>query len=260
MPIAMITGPTSGIGRGFADAFARKGFDLILVARDLDRLQALADELGGRYGVSCEVLPADLSRREDVDSLAIRLMDGSRPVSVLVNNAGFGLYQSFRQTTVDDEQRMLDVLVTAVLRLTHAAIPGMVERGRGAVINVSSVAGFLPGGTYSAAKSWVTVFTEGLAQGLEGTGVRATAVCPGFVHTEFHQRAGIDLTTMPDWMWLEVPDVVNQTIRDLALNRPVGVPGRQYKVFSAILRHGPRSLVRRVAGARQSQVRTGDPS
>jgi len=143
-----------------------------------------------------------------------------------------------------------------VLRLTHAAIPGMVERGWGAVINVSSVASFLPGGTYSAAKSWVTVFTEGLSQGLEGTGVRATVVCPGFVHTEFHQRAGIDLTSMPEWMWLEVPDVVNQTIRDLARNRPVGVPGRQYKVFSAILRHGPRSLVRRVAGARQGQVRS----
>lgn len=256
MPTAVITGPTAGIGRGFADAFARKGFDLVLVARDSERLEALAVELGQRYGVACEVLAADLSVRQDVDAVADRIADRERPISALVNNAGFGLYASFQRTTVDDEQRMLDVLVTAVLRLTHAAVPGMVERGHGMIVNVSSVAGFLPGGTYSAAKSWVTVFTEGLAQGLQDTGVRATVVCPGFVHTEFHQRAGIDMTSMPDWMWLEVSDVVSQTMRDLALNRPVGIPGRQYKVFATLLRHGPRSLVRRAASARQRQVRT----
>ena len=256
MPTAVITGPTSGIGRGFADAFARKGFDLVLVARDTERLDTLAADLTKQYGVACEVLTADLSVRQDVDTVADRISDPERPVSALVNNAGFGLYASFQRTTVDDEQRLLDVLVTAVLRLTHAAVPGMVERGHGMIVNVSSVAGFLPGGTYSAAKSWVTVFTEGLAQGLQGTGVRATVVCPGFVHTEFHQRAGMDMTSMPEWMWLDVPDVVSQAMHDLALNRPVGIPGRQYQVLSSILRHGPRSLVRRAASARQRQVRT----
>jgi short-subunit dehydrogenase len=259
MPTAMVTGPTSGIGRGFAELLARKGLDLVLVARDTERLVTVAEELTREYGIACDVLAADLSRREDVDLVATRLADRSRPVSVLVNCAGFGLYQSFQRTTVEDEQRLLDVLVTSVLRLTHAAVPVMVERGQGPVINVSSVAGFLPGGTYSAAKSWVTVFTEGLAQALRGTGVRAVAVCPGFVHTEFHQRAGMDMSSMPEWMWLEVPEVVDQAVRDLAMNRTVSVPGRQYKVFSAVLRHGPRSVVRRVAQARQGQVRTRSP-
>ena len=125
-----------------------------------------------------------------------------------MNNAGFGLNRSFLGSSVDDEQRSLDVLVTAVLRLTHAAVPGMVERGTGMVINVSSVASWITGGTYSAAKSWVTVFSESLAQELAGTGVRVTAACPGFVHTEFHERAGIDMSSMPEFMWLDVEQVV----------------------------------------------------
>lgn len=257
MATALITGPTSGIGRGFAEAFARKGLDLVLVARDEGRLTALAEELGRAYGVTCEVMPADLCVRADVDRVADRLADPDRPVQVLVNNAGFGLNRSFLSSAVDDEQRALDILVTAVLRLTHAAVPGMVARGSGMVVNVSSVASWITGGTYSAAKSWVTVFTESLAQELEGTGVRVTAVCPGFVHTDFHQRAGIDMSSMPEFMWLDVPEVVSQAMRDLAVGRPVSVAGAQYKVFSAILRHGPRSIARLATASRQRNPRFG---
>lgn len=257
MPTALVTGPTAGIGRGFADAFARKGFDLVLVARDEARLQALAEELGSSYGVACEVLAADLSDRADIDRVAARLADARRPVAALVNNAGFGLNRSFLASDIDDEQRSLDVLVTAVLRLTRAALPGMVDRGFGIVLNVSSVASWITGGTYSAAKAWVTVFSESLAQELDGTGVRVTAVCPGFVHTEFHQRAGIDMSGMPEVMWLDVSQVVAQAMRDVARGRSVSVAGPQYKAFSALLRHGPRSLARLATASRQRNPRFG---
>ena len=257
MPTVLITGPTSGIGRGFADAFARKGFDLVLVARNGTRLTELAAELFNAYGVQSEVIEADLSLRADVDRVAARLCDPTRPIGALVNNAGFGLKSSFTRTGIDDEQLLLDVLVTAVLRLTHAAVPGMVASGSGMIINVSSVAGWITGGTYSAAKAWVTVFSESLAQELGDTGVRVTAVCPGFVHTEFHQRADIDMDQLPSWMWLDVAAVVSQAFRDLAAGNPVSVAGVQYKSLSVLLRHAPRSIVRLATGARRRNPRFG---
>lgn len=252
MPTALITGPTSGIGRGFAELFARKGYDLVLVARDEERLAALGEAVHAEFGVSSEILVADLAVRGDVDRVAERLADSVRPISALVNNAGFGLRTSFSRGSVDDEQRVLDVMVTAVMRLTHAAVPGMVERGSGMIVNVSSVAGWITGGTYSAAKSWVTVFSESLATELAGSGVRVTAVCPGFVHTEFHSRADIDMSQLPEWMWIDVHQVVDQAVRDLALGRSVSVAGWQYKSFTRVLRHGPRSAVRLAAGARRN--------
>lgn len=250
MATALITGPTAGIGRGFADALAARGLDLVLVARDEDRLIREAGRLSETYGVSCELMVADLSVRADVDRVADRLR--TSPVDVLVNNAGFGLRTPFAATEVDDEQRLLDVLVVAVMRLTHAALPGMVSRGRGSIINVSSVAGFIAGGTYSAAKSWVTVFSESLAEQQAGTGVRVVAVCPGFTHTEFHERAGIEMTSLPEWLWLDVDDVVEQALRDLARRRPVSIAGVPYKALSGLLQHGPRALARAAAGARSN--------
>ena len=244
MSVALITGPTSGIGRGFAEEFARRGFDVVLVSRDGARLEALAADLAARHGVGCEVLVADLAVRADVDRVAERLAAADRPISALVNNAGFGLASSFLDTGVEDEQRLLDVLVVAVMRLTHAALPGMIDRRQGMVINVSSIAGWITGGTYSAAKSWVTVFSESLAQQLEGTGVRMTAACPGFVRTEFHQRAEIEMTALPDFMWLDAPAVVDQAFRDLAVSRPVSVTGLQYKAISGVLRNTPRAVSR----------------
>ena len=249
-PIALITGPTAGVGLGFARALADRGHDLVLVSRDATRLTQLAAQLRERTGAEVEVLPADLALPGDCARVEQRLADATRPVSVLVNNAGFGLRSGFIRSEVADEQRMIDVMVSAVMRLTHAALPGMLERQRGVVINVSSVASWLTGGTYSAAKAWVTVFSEGLNVELAGTGVRVSACCPGFMHTEFHDRAGISTSSVPEWMWVEVDEVVRVALADAAANRPLSVAGVQYKLLATVLRHAPRSVVRRVGGIR----------
>ena len=252
MATALITGPTAGIGRAFADALAAQGMNLVLVSRDAQRLQQVADEIQASHGeqIQIEVLPADLADRSQIDRVADRLRDPARPVQVLVNNAGFGLVQGFADSGIDEEQRLLDVLVTAVMRLSHAAVPGMVARGKGVVFNVSSVAGWITGSTYSAAKSWVTVFTEGLAQDLAGTGVRAVAVCPGYVRTEFHQRADMDVAGVPAWMWLDAGDVAAQAMRDAEHGRVISVTGSQYKAMATILQHAPRPLVRLASRSR----------
>jgi short-subunit dehydrogenase len=243
----LITGPTAGIGRAFARRLARDGHDLVLVARDGQRLAALARSLGSSYGVAVEVLAADLADDSDLRRVEDRLADRSRPVDLLVNNAGFTLNRRFLTGDVDAEERMLRVLVLAVLRLSRASAPGMVARGHGAIINVSSVAGFVPQGTYSAAKAWVTSFSEGLAGELGGTGVRVLALCPGFTRTEFHQRAGQDMGATPTWLWLEAPRVVDAALRDLRRGVVVSVPGVQYKALVGLARHVPATTLRRVS-------------
>jgi len=253
MPYAVVTGPTSGIGRAFAESLASQGHDVLLVSRNARRLEEVAGELRSVYGVDVRWQAADLTVREEVARIAAILR--SENVDVLVNNAGFGIKGGVLDTSVDDEQRMLDVLTTTVLQLTHAVLPGMVERGRGYVFTVSSVAGWITGGTYSAAKAWATVFTEGLAVELTGTGVRAVAVCPGFTRTEFHQRADMDMTSVSDWMWLDAHKVVDQAFRDARSGRVISVAGSQYKALSALLRVLPRPLVRRATGVRQSSAR-----
>lgn len=252
MTTALITGATAGLGRGFAAALAAKGHDVVLVARTQDRLDDVARELHAEYGVSVQTLTADLSVRADVERVAARLTDADAPIEILVNNAGFGIEDAFTRSSVDDEQQLLDVLVVAVMRLTHAALPGMIERHSGQVLNVSSVAGWITGSTYSAAKSWVTVFTEGLAGELAGTGVSATAVCPGFTHTEFHQRADMDISGVPEFMWLTTDQVVSQALKDADKGRVISVAGRQYEALSLVAQYLPRPLVRRISGGRRS--------
>lgn len=241
-PVALITGPTSGLGAGYARRFARDGYDLVLVARDVARLGELADELRGS-GVDVEVLPADLSVAADRDIVARRLGAG---VQVLVNNAGFGTSGEFWTADPAELQRQLDVNVTAVMHLTRAALPPMLAARRGTVINIASVAGLLSGrgSTYSASKAWVVFFSEGLANGLTGTGVGVHAVCPGFVRTEFHQRAGIDMASIPGPMWLTVEYVVDESLADIAKGTVVSIPGIQYKALTAAGRFIPRGLVR----------------
>lgn len=251
MPTALITGPTSGIGLRFAEQLATERYDLVLVARDTARLEALAERLGAAHGIAVEVVTADLTARADCDRVGARL--SSDPVDLLVNNAGFGLNSSFLDSSLDDQQAQLDVLVTAVMRLTYAALPGMVERGSGGVINVSSVAAWIYGGTYSAAKAWCTVFSESVNRELSGTGVNVTAVAPGFTHTEFHQRAGMDMSGMGEWMWLDADDVVRDSLRAVRKGRPLVVPGAQYKTVSALLQVLPPALVRRVSGSRPNE-------
>jgi len=242
-PVALITGPTSGLGAGYARRFARDGYNLILVARDVDRLVDLAAELRAAHGIDVEVLPADLSDAGDRDKVCARLAAG---VQVLVNNAGFGTSGELWSTDPALLQRQLDVNVTAVMHLTRAALPSMRAAGKGSVINIASVAGLLSGrgSTYSASKAWVVSFSEGLANGLAGTGVGVHAVCPGFVRTEFHQRAGIDMASIPGPLWLSVDDVVTESLADIAKGKVVSIPGLQYKVLTTAGRMVPRELVR----------------
>lgn len=242
-PVALITGPTSGLGEGFARRYAQDGYDLVLVARDVARLDALAAELRDEGGVGVEVLPADLSVAADRTRVADRLAAG---VQVLVNNAGFGTSGEFWTADLALLQSQLDVNVTAVMQLTHAALPPMLDAHSGTVINVASVAGLLPGrgSTYSASKAWVIAFSEGLANGLDGTGVGVHALCPGFVRTEFHQRAGIEMSGTSSLLWLEVGDVVRDCLADVAKGRVVIVPGVQYKALTSGARLVPRPLVR----------------
>jgi short-subunit dehydrogenase len=246
MSTALITGPTSGIGNAFARRLAADGLDLVLVSRDGTRLEELAVGLRATYSVEVEVLVADLVDDEGCRSVEKRLSDGT-PIDLLVNNAGFSLNKRFLTGDIEDEEAMLRILVRAVLRLTRAAVPGMVERGHGAVINVSSVAGFVPQGTYSAAKAWVTAFSQGLAGDLDGTGVKVMALCPGFTHTEFHQRAGHDMSKTPDWLWLNAPKVVEDALHDLRRGAAVSVPGAQYKAIVTLARHAPVRTLSRVA-------------
>lgn len=257
MGTALVTGATSGIGWEFARTLASRGHDICLVARDESRLEERADELR-RMRVEVEWISADLSERSGLAVVEDRLSDRKRPVEILVNNAGFGVPHAFVGGSIDDEQRMLDVLVTAVMRLSHAVLPVMVDRGTGAILNVSSVAGWITGGTYSAAKAWVTVFSESLSIELAGTGVHVTAVCPGYTHTEFHQRAGMEMDAVPEWMWLDAQEVVDTALRDVRKGRPVSVAGGQYKALSLAAQYLPRPLVRAV-GARRAggQARAG---
>lgn len=246
MTTALVTGATAGIGLEFSRQLAASGKDLVLVARDTTRLTEVAEQLRARHAVEAEVLPADLSDRAALGTVADRLRDPDRPVDILVNNAGFGLAKRFLTGDMADEERYLDVLVRAVLVLTRAAVPSMVERGMGTVITVSSIAGFFPGGTYSAAKAWATTFTVSLAGELAGTGVTAMALCPGFVRTEFHRRAGLSTRCIPRWAWLAPERLVADALADARRGRAVSIPSRRYKVLTVVLRHIPLRLSRLV--------------
>ncbi|MEU3560094.1 SDR family oxidoreductase [Kitasatospora sp. NPDC006786] len=236
MTTALITGATAGIGAAFARRLARSGYQLVLVARDTERLERAAADLHGRYGIEAEVLAADLATDEGIGAVEARLADAARPVDLLVNNAGFGNKGAFGTVPLQDELAMLKVHIEAILRLTTAALPGMRERGRGAIVNVASVAAFLPRGTYGASKAWVVSFTQGVLRDLGGTGVRMMALCPGFTRTEFHQRAGMGTGNIPSWSWLSAERVVDEAMRDLARGRSVSVPGKRYKAAVAIAR------------------------
>jgi short-subunit dehydrogenase len=249
--VALITGATAGIGAAFARNLAGEGYALILVARDEARLTAFARELSDLHGVPVTPLVADLSTDEGCARVEARLTGADPPVDLLVNNAGSSLNTPFPRSDADSEQRLLRLNVHAVMRLTLAALPGMRRRRRGEVVNVSSVSGFaatMPGSTYPASKAWVTAFSESVALSVRTDRVRVMALCPGFTRTEFHQRAGIDLSKMPTWLWLDADRVVRESLRDLRRGKVVSVPSWRYKVAVAAMRHLPRSWVWRVGG------------
>jgi short-subunit dehydrogenase len=244
MPTALITGATAGIGASFARRLAADGFDLLLLARDEARLAQSAAALREKYGVQAEVLAADLAAEEGIKEAERRAGQG---IDLLVNNAGFGHKGTFLQVPVADELSMLRVHCEAVLRLTHAALPGMIERGRGGVINVASVAAFFSRGTYGASKAWVVGFSEGVAQDIAGSGVNVMALCPGFVHTEFHERAQMDMSGLPEFMWLDADRVTEAAVRDFRHGLHVSVPGAQYKTLVGLGRLIPRGLAGRIS-------------
>ncbi len=243
MSTAMVTGPTAGIGHSFASQLAARGHDLVLVARNVERLEEVATELRTSYDVEVEVLPADLGDREQLGAVEARLADPDRPIDLLVNNAGFGLKERFLVNAVEAEQAMLDVLVTAVLRLTHAALGPMTERGHGGIINVSSVAAFLPRGTYAAAKSWVNSFSEWAANEYRGQGVTVTALCPGFTKTEFHER--INVKRGSGYMWLDADFLVRKALEDFDKGKVFSIPGAQYKTIVGVSRLVPNRVLQR---------------
>ena len=242
MRTALITGATSGIGKAYAQELASRGMDLVIVARNLERLVTLAGQLNLDFGIHVEVLQADLSKREGTDEVAFRAAGDD--IDLVINNAGFGLKQEFIGGDLLAEQQLLDVLVTAVMRITHAALPGMVARDQGGVINVSSMAGWLASGTYSAAKSWVTTYSESLSTQLKDSNVNVMAVCPGFTRTDFFSRAEMNETTVPEWMWLDASQVVKESLTDFAGGNAVSVPGFHYKSLGLVAQYLPRPLVR----------------
>ncbi|MFF0589565.1 SDR family NAD(P)-dependent oxidoreductase [Streptomyces sp. NPDC003781] len=243
MTTALITGSTAGLGAAFARRLAADGHDLVLVARDTKRLREQATELHDRHGIEAEVLTADLSTDTGIDAVADRLGSRRSPVDLLINNAGFGNKGRFLDVPMADELTMLKVHCEAVLRLTSAAVEAMRERGRGGVVNVASVAAFVPRGTYGASKAWVVQFTQGVAKDLAGSGVRLMALAPGFVRTEFHARAGMGTDNIPGWMWLDADKVVAAALADLSRGKSLSIPDARYKTLMGAAKLVPRGLL-----------------
>lgn len=246
MGTACVTGATSGLGTEFCWQLAAAGHDLILVARRERELNELAEQLRQIAGVQAEVLVADLGNREQLERVCARLESDEAPVGLLVNNAGYALGEAFVDNSLDAECAALDVMVCAPMILAHYATRAMRDRGRGAVLNVASLAAETGAGTYSAHKAWIRAFTEGLSEELRGTGVTVTAVCPGPVHTNFFDAAGVDMSDAPQWLWAQPEQVVSDALDAVRWGRVLVVPTLPAKVAMAAMRVMPRWLTRRV--------------
>ena len=241
MTTALVTGGTSGIGAAFTRALAARGHDLVLVARNPERLAQTAAEITERYGVEVEVLSVELGERAGALQVAQRLESTERPVDILVNNAGFGARHPLLDADTTPHEYAIDVMIRAVLILSAAAGRTMRRRGRGMIINVSSAAGYLTMGSYSAIKSWVTIYTESLANELTGSGVQVTALLPGWVRTEFHQRARIRTSKIPDRLWLDPDRLVADCLRDAERGKVISMPSMRYRALMLPARLGPRA-------------------
>ena len=248
MPVALITGASSGLGAEFARQLAKRGADLVLVARSEAALERIAAEAGELYGVRTEVLVADLADPEQIARVEARAASTEHPLDVLVNNAGFGLPLAFETNPVQDEVRHLRVHDEATLRLMHAALGPMLARGGGRIVNVASIAAFMPRSTYGAAKAWTVQFSRWANAVYAPRGVTVTALCPGFVHTDFHERLGLPPGEegIAPWMWLNAPDVVAEALRDAARGRSVSVPSLRWKAIRRVMPFLPDRLTARL--------------
>jgi uncharacterized protein len=244
--LAVVTGATAGIGREFAEQLGARGYDLLLVARDRQRLAATAESIASSHSVEVEAFPADLSRDDDVTRLGERLAASPR-LALLVNNAGFGTRGRLAEADIERQEAMLRLHVLAPMRLARAALPVLLARRSGGVINVSSVAGFIysvGNVNYCATKAYLTTFSEGLAAELHGTGVRIQALCPGFTRTEFHARMPGTVESHPRFLWLSARSVVAYSLQCLERGGPVVcVPGFRWRLIVLAIRLTPRSLI-----------------
>ena len=241
---ALVTGATAGIGESFTRLLAANNYNIVLVARDAQRMQERAQQLESQFNISTHMIQADLAT--DIGCGLVESYIKNNQIDVLINNAGFGLNKAFTLSEVDAEQQMLDVLVRTPMRLMHSVLPGMKERNKGVVINVSSVAGYIAGGSYSASKSYITVISESINTELAATNVKVSALCPGFTRTEFHQRARMSMKGLPSFMWLNSDKLVERAWVDALKGRAVSIPGWQYQLLVFIIHTVPRSLVRKV--------------
>ena len=248
MASALITGGTSGIGHAFAVEFASRGTDLILVARDADRLEKVAAELRETHGVEVETISADLAVRDDVMRVADRIEDPARPIDWLINNAGFGLHSTvLDRSEIDIQARAFDVMCLAVLILGGAAGRAMRARGSGRIVNVASTSAAIYTGNYSAVKAWARTYSTALQLELRGTGVTVTGLLPGWVRTEFHDRAGINASKLPGFVWIEADKLVRSCLADAEKGRIESIPDLKWKIAMFIGDHGPRGLARLVS-------------
>lgn len=244
---ALITGATAGIGNAYARELAKRGYDLTLVARDIARLDQVAADLGAKHSVDVEVIGADLATPEGVQRVADAVTSTTTPIDLLVNNAGSSLANWFGSSDITAEDHQLDLMVRAPMHLTDAAIKSMSGRGHGKIINVASVAAFTPRGTYSAHKMWIVNLSRWANNQYADAGLTIMAVCPGFTHTEFHQRMGARTDNIPRWMWLKADKVVKASLKDLDKGKAVSVPSVRYKILAALAQYVPSSIVQRLA-------------
>jgi short-subunit dehydrogenase len=266
-PVAIITGASSGIGVDLADLFARDGYDLLLVARRRDALEAVARSLSERYGIVCDAFPADLARRLDREHLAARVRSLDDRIHALVNNAGIGTHGFFHETDLERELEIIDVNIAALTHLTKMVLPGMLARRRGRILNVSSVAAFQPGplmAVYYASKAYVQSFSEALAEEVAGTGVTVTALCPGPTVTEFHSQAGIHPNAPSGGAPLMTSrEVAEAGYRGANSGKRVVVPGLRNKAIVLANRLLPRRritrIVRRIQERRRDVARAASP-
>lgn len=246
---ALITGGTSGIGLAFADALAARGSDIVLVARNRERLRDTAARLSAAYGVEVETIVADLATVDGVRAAVERLTADTESVEILINNAGHGLHVSLLSSDSGPIESAHALMIGAVHTLAAAAGRSMKGRGHGVIVNVASIAGMIPMGAYSAIKAWVTTYSESLALELADSGVQVTTLLPGWVHTEFHDRAGIRTGSVPAALWLDADRVVAECLRDVERGRLRSLPSRRYALLAFLAQHAPRPLVRRVTTA-----------
>ena len=257
--LAVVTGASSGIGAVYSERLAAMGYDLMLVARRKDRLEEIARTLGEKHGIRAEAFAADLSRDADLRAVEERLA-AAQNLTMLVNNAGFGIRGLFQESDLERQEEMHRLHIIATMRLTHAALRGMMARGRGTIVNVSSVAAFSQSPwntTYSATKAWMNSFTEALAVelGTLGAPIKLQALCPGFTVTEFHDAMGVSRAIVPEGWWMTSQDVVEESLRGLERNKLIVIPGWRYRLYVFLLAFIPNSVRRSLTVAFARRVR-----